>query len=201
MSFRKEKKYKLSASDFIKIKKELLSQQMKNLYPSRIINSCYFDNKSLSIYHNSEEGVVPRKKIRVRWYDKIKIFKKEVKISSIEGRYKYNENLPKLNSLDQVINLNLIDNLYGNLSPKIIVTYSRQYFLFNKLRVTFDSNITYTNLTSTKKLIFRDKDCVMEVKVPINCGDDYIENLLPFPTSRFSKYSRGIEHLNILFWS
>ena len=199
MSFRKEKKYKLSASDFIKIKKELLSQQMKNLYPSRIINSCYFDNKSLSIYHNSEEGVVPRKKIRVRWYDKIKIFKKEVKISSIEGRYKYNENLPKLNSLDQVINLNLIDNLYGNLSPKIIVTYSRQYFLFNKLRVTFDSNITYTNLTSTKKLIFRDKDCVMEVKVPINCGDDYIENLLPFPTSRFSKYSRGIEHLNILF--
>jgi hypothetical protein len=32
----------------------------------------------------------------------------------------------------------------------------------------------------------------MEVKVPIECDDDYIETLIPHPTARFSKYSRGL---------
>jgi hypothetical protein len=32
----------------------------------------------------------------------------------------------------------------------------------------------------------------MEVKVPMSCTDDYIEGLINHPTSRFSKYSRGL---------
>ena len=38
----------------------------KILYPERNINSVYFDNDNLSMYHDSIEGSVPRKKIRIR---------------------------------------------------------------------------------------------------------------------------------------
>ena len=201
MSYRKEKKYRLTTSDLNKVKNILLAQNMKFLYPSRTINSCYFDSKDFISFHHSEEGVLPRKKIRVRWYNKLNIFNKETKISSIEGRFKYTENLDHIKSLDQLLNINIQDNLYGKLKPKIIVTYTREYFLINKLRVTFDRNISYNNLKLSSNLITRDNECVMEIKAPIDCDDDYIENLIPLTTSRFSKYSRGIEKTNSLFLS
>lgn len=199
MSYRKEKKYRLTISDITKVKDIMLSKKMKLLYPPRIINSCYFDSVDLISFHHSEEGILPRKKIRVRWYDKLNIFKKETKISSIEGRFKYTENFNHTKSLSQLLITDIKDNLYGKLSPKILVSYTREYFLLNKLRVTFDRNISYTNLRLSSNLNIRDNDCVMEIKAPINCDDDYIENLIPLTTSRFSKYSRGIEKTNSLF--
>ena len=92
MSFRKEKKYKLTSSDQKILKNNLINKGMKLLYPKREINSIYLDTKNLDFYLNSEEGILPRKKIRIRWYntDLKKIFK-ETKISSIEGRYKISE--------------------------------------------------------------------------------------------------------------
>ena len=38
----------------------------------------------------------------------------------------------------------------------------------------------------------------MEVKSNFKIDDDYIEKLIEYPTSRFSKYSRGIMHKNLL---
>ena len=92
MSFRKEKKYRLTYSDQKILKKTLFYKGMKILYPKREINSVYFDTDNFDFYLNSEEGVLPRKKIRVRWYNqnRSKIFK-ETKISSIEGRFKINK--------------------------------------------------------------------------------------------------------------
>ena len=62
----------------------------KKLYDDRIVNSLYFENISNSMFHDSEEGVVPRKKIRVRNYPQSKIeeYFLENKISSLEGRFK-----------------------------------------------------------------------------------------------------------------
>ena len=93
MSFRKEKKFRLSFSDMLEMKKNLLSLGMIELYPPRLINSCYFDSNDLRLHNESEEGVLPRKKIRIRWYGQESYFTKEVKISSIEGRYKYKEKI------------------------------------------------------------------------------------------------------------
>ena len=89
MSFRKEKKYRLTFSELSFVKKKLFQSGMSSLYPARIVNSCYFDTHDLKLFSESEEGVLPRKKIRIRWYDKKNNFSKEVKISSIEGRFKY----------------------------------------------------------------------------------------------------------------
>ena len=192
MSFRKEKKYKLTVSDQNILKNKLIDKGMKILYPKRTVNSIYFDTNNLDFYLNSEEGVLPRKKIRLRWYDKdIKKIFKEIKISSVEGRFKtsepfpYNENIFKNN-------LQLLDNEFGILKPQMQITYSREYFFFNDLRITFDSNIQYTDRSSLNNIITKDKETVMEIKVNFKTNDDYIEKIIGYPTSRFSKYSRSI---------
>ena len=68
----------------------------RNHHPSRQVNSIYFDTPKLDFYTASEEGILPRKKIRIRWYNENtnKVFK-ETKISSIEGRYKFNSQFLK----------------------------------------------------------------------------------------------------------
>lgn len=192
MSFRKEKKYKLTVSDQNILKNKLIDKGMKILYPKRTVNSIYFDTNNLDFYLNSEEGVLPRKKIRLRWYDKdIKKIFKEIKISSVEGRFKtsepflYNENIFKNN-------LQLLDNEFGILKPQMQITYSREYFFFNNLRITFDSNIQYSDRSSLNNIITKDKETVMEIKVNFKTNDDYIEKIIGYPTSRFSKYSRSI---------
>ena len=192
MSFRKEKKYKLTVSDQNILKNKLIDKGMKILYPKRTVNSIYFDTNNLDFYLNSEEGVLPRKKIRLRWYDKdIKKIFKEIKISSVEGRFKtsepflYNENI--FNN-----NLQLLDNEFGILKPQMQITYSREYFFFNDLRITFDSNIQYTDRSSLNNIVTKDKETVMEIKVNFKTNDDYIEKIIEYPTSRFSKYSRSI---------
>ena len=66
MSFRIEKKVRLSPSEFHLIKSFLLDQGMKSLFPDREINSIYYDTHQYDLFHDSEEGVLPRKKIRIR---------------------------------------------------------------------------------------------------------------------------------------
>ena len=192
MSFRKEKKFRLSYSDMTEIKKGLLLAGMTTLHPLRVISSCYFDTKSLVLYHESEEGVLPRKKIRIRWYDENVLFTKEVKISSVEGRYKYTNVLSLVRSIADFEKLNIFDTEYGKLNPVLIVKYEREYYSLKGLRITFDKNITYSDLRFNTKPTFRDSECVMEVKVPADCSDDYIEGIIQHSTSRFSKYSRGL---------
>ena len=65
MSFRKEKKFNLSINELKLLKYSLLEKGMKVLYPKRIIKSCYFDNKNLQMFHHSEEGILPRKKLDI----------------------------------------------------------------------------------------------------------------------------------------
>ena len=166
MTFRKEKKYRLTFSEQKILKKTLVLKGMKLLHPPRKINSCYFDNVNFAMFNNSEEGVLPRKKIRVRWYDE--------------------------ESLKKCYELQLIDNFYGILKPSLIVSYYREYYSLDHLRITFDDNIEYIDLRSMNHQKYRDDECVMEVKTSIEISDDSIEKIIKYPTARFSKYSRGL---------
>ena len=67
MKYRKEKKLKLSIFEFNKLKIDLIGDGMFPLYPKRKIYSQYFDTFDYKMFHDSEEGVLPRKKIRVRY--------------------------------------------------------------------------------------------------------------------------------------
>lgn len=192
MSFRKEKKYRLSKSDGAYLLGLLHSKGMKSLHPSRKISSCYFDTNSLISFYESEEGVLPRKKVRLRWYNDIPKFTKETKISSIEGRYKKSTVYERLKNIEDLYNMKLYDNDYGILYPSIIVSYTREYYMLKNLRITFDKNIYYKKAQFNKRRINYDNEMVVEVKVPEYCPDDYIQKLIIYPISRFSKYSRGI---------
>ena len=46
----------------------IISSNAINLYPNRKINSVYFDNIQKQMYFDSVEGIIPRKKIRIRYY-------------------------------------------------------------------------------------------------------------------------------------
>ena len=198
MSFRKEKKFSLKLSEMFLMQKNLKKIGMKELYPPRIINSCYFDNDNMKMFYDSEEGVLPRKKVRIRWYEKSSTFLKEIKISSIEGRYKYNEKKLDINNKEKILKSYFFDQVYGKITPKIIISYQRSYFIINKLRITFDKNIHYLDIKNNFSRKIKEDECVMEIKVPIFCGDDYVKKIIPYSTSRFSKYSRGIIALNII---
>ena len=105
MSFRKEKKFRLTINEFYLMKNLLIENGMTKLYRTRKVNSIYFDNLSYDMFNQSEEGVVPRKKIRIRSYPKFnnKYFL-EIKISSVEGRFK------KSNEISDIQFLELIKN-------------------------------------------------------------------------------------------
>ena len=90
--------------------------------------------------------------------------------------------------------MQIIDKEYGILKPKILISYFRDYFILKKIRLTFDSEIKYKNLKSRYQLVKYEKECVMEVKSDFKVDEDYIHKLIEYPTSRFSKYSRGIIH-------
>ena len=164
---------------------------LERLYPPRVINSCYFDSRNLSMFEESEEGVLPRKKVRVRWYNETNIFVKETKISSLEGRFKYTDEACLAKAQQDVYSMEYFDDRYGRLLPSLLVSYEREYFSLESMRVTFDKNIRYQLINQKGFGIHFDPECVMEVKIPADCGDDYVESIISHPTARFSKYSRG----------
>jgi len=193
MSFRKEKKFKVSISDGLVLIAELQKKGMKNLFKKRMIHSQYFDTRDFKMLFDSEEGLLPRNKIRVRWYDSdLDSLNLEKKVSSIEGRYKI---LNKI-SLDKfkVIKKNGLNDLhYGLLLPSALISYEREYFIYENVRITFDTNIKY--LINSKNIPAKDNFRVIEVKVPMHITEDYLEKIIPIPTSRFSKYSRAFLHV------
>ena len=81
---------------------------------------------------------------------------------------------------------------YGILKPVILISYFREYYKLNNLRLTFDTKINYKNLQQNKYFTKYDSECVMEIKTNFKTADDYIYSVINYPTSRFSKYSRGI---------
>jgi len=192
VSFRKEKKFRVTVSDFYKFQDQLYQQGMETLFKPRLITSVYFDTVDLNMFHDSEEGILPRKKVRIRWYNDDQLFTLENKTSSIEGRFKVTSKLENSISENEIFTQNRLDAHYGQIQPTLKVSYKRSYFVFNEMRITFDKDICYQNLKYAYKRKYHDPERVIEIKIPANCPDDFVERLIPFPTARFSKYSRGV---------
>jgi hypothetical protein len=192
MSFRKEKKLRLTLSDAAQLKSLLRSRGMTDLYNPRQVQSVYFDTPSLSMFYESEEGILPRKKIRVRWYNNDLDAQLEHKVSSHEGRFKTTQPFTAALSESNLSSTKLYDSLYGTIVPTLKVSYSRRYFNYHRMRITFDFQIRYSYIKDGGKRDYLDPEVVVEIKVPMTCGDDYIERFFPMSTSRFSKYSRGM---------
>ena len=68
MSFRIEEKLYIKPEHVLDFREYLRKNSSQKLYHPRKIKSLYFENVNLNMYSDSVEGLVPRKKIRVRNY-------------------------------------------------------------------------------------------------------------------------------------
>ena len=200
MSFRNEEKLRVASSKIFSLKNWINENLGVILFPTRIINSVYFDNQDFSMYHHSIEGVVPRKKIRLRNYDEEFIFakniNKEIKISSVEGRYKISE---KVKDLQELMNLGIYDQNYGLCLPVLNVIYKRSYYKIKNIRLTLDEKITYKRIVNREisKFSTFDNYNIVELKYNSEKSIGFVNQNFPFERARFSKYSRGIEFIRM----
>ena len=200
MNFRNEEKLKVASGKVFHLKNWINENDGYTIYPTRIINSIYFDNPDLSMFYQSMEGVTPRKKIRLRTYGKEfyldKKVNKEVKITSPEGRYKISENIKNSNEL---ISFGIYDLSYGLCFPTLNVIYKRSYYKIKKIRLTIDENIIYKKITNNRISQFSTFDNINIVELKYN--KDFPMNIVnrnfPFERIRFSKYCRGIESVKM----
>jgi SPX domain protein involved in polyphosphate accumulation len=192
MSFRIENKYSLSTAKLSEFYTFLKDCSAKEIYPTRLIKSIYFDNQNFSSYRESMDSVLPRKKIRIRNYPKTSAnYNFEIKISSIEGKFKtQKKNINYINILSKGYH----DCDYGLCYPVVEVFYYRKYFSIFNLRVTLDTSIYYNQFRKKKILLYQDT-CIMEVKNNNLDNLNFINKKIPFRTTRFSKYCNAIDEL------
>jgi hypothetical protein len=198
MSFRIENKYEVSIKKINNFYKFLKNNNVKQLYDKRQINSIYFDNIYKDSFCNSEEGTVPRKKIRLRYYGSDDYSNKnelllEKKINSYDGKYKTSV---KVKNFKKLIKFGIYDDFYGNCNPVVVVNYIREYYKLDKFRITFDRNIKYKIFG--KKTFFKDlEQCILEIKVNNLYLENEIDNVFPFKKIRYSKYANSIRSLKL----
>ena len=193
MSFRTEEKILCSKSESYQLLKDLKKSGLKKLYPKRLITSLYFDNLFFQMHKDSEEGVVPRKKIRIRKYPEINSNNfLEIKISSIEGRFKKSNKISKKN-FKTFISSGIFDKDYGICYPNIEVTYKRDYFIVNNIRITLDTEITYKNFLNNN--FFKDNRNIFELKSQNINYSPLMQTIIAEPRIRFSKYCNAINFL------
>jgi SPX domain protein involved in polyphosphate accumulation len=191
MSFRSEIKFRLTKSELFRVKSHLKNEGMASLFPSRIIHSVYFDNAEWTMFHESNEGVMPRKKFRIRSYSgQIEKQFFEMKASSVEGRYKESKVIDQI-STNEFLNKGRYFAGYGWCAPRIKISYQREYFRFDNLRITFDSNLTYSRYGQMRS--YADEESVMEVKFGHNESCDVLYSSVNLIPSRFSKYERAVK--------
>ncbi len=192
MSFRIEDKYLVKEEDKIKILSFITNDGFQEKFKKRNITSIYFDNKFFSMFEDSEEGVTPRKKIRIRFYENEKEkLNFEKKINSQEGKYKISNKL-SLNMMNFYVNNGCYDPSYGNCYPVLNVNYDRLYFQKNNCRITLDFNINfrhsiYENFKFNENFLILEVKLLNKYKIPPE-----LENL-PLNKIRYSKYSEGIK--------
>ena len=195
MSFRIEQKLLVNKDRIFSFKEWLVKNNSKKIFPDRKIKSIYFENYYNQMFLDSEEGCVPRKKIRIRSYpmaDK-KTKNLEIKISSIEGRFKKKLNINESNYIS-FINNGYFDQQYGICLPRLEVNYLREYHSLFGIRVTIDKNINYKK-TIKNSLPLKDEEEIIELKTNNSTSIDYLLNSFPIEKTRFSKYCRAYNKL------
>ena len=160
--YRHELKFKISnsAAEVLKQKLSLILGKDKNAYyedGSYLIKSLYFDNINSDSYYEKMDGVLYRKKYRIRMYNDVDTFirlEKKMKHNNFTAKEQMliskgiyskilNGKIDEIENPDGLL-LEFITN-YKNkgLVPSIIVEYHRTAFTYpiSDVRITFDSNI------------------------------------------------------------
>ena len=159
MNFRIEEKINIKKENLFKFYEWLNINSAKKIYPDRKVSSLYFDNQNLNMYYDSIEGLIPRKKIRIRAYNNQLLTKENIniekKITSAEGRFK---EISSVKNIDEKLKFGIFDQNYGVCKPIIKVSYERAYYSVLNYRVTLDKNIVYFLQESFNESLRKKKD-------------------------------------------
>ena len=216
MKYRHELKHDITTSDMIAIRQRLRAIAEPDPHAIQgkyLIRSLYFDTPSDKALIEKQSGVSRRQKFRIRYYNGDKsVIHLEKKCKTGGLGLKVSANLTESQAQSIVdgdiewmkdSEVDLIRELYSRmvserLSPKVIVDYTREPFIYRpgNVRVTLDYNVR----TGMRNTDFLDTECVtipaaqgmciMEVK-----WDEYlpeiIRDVVQLPhgrTGSFSKY-------------
>ena len=194
MSFRIEEKLAIDHNQLIDFKAFLSNKTVKQIYQRRKIESLYFDNRNYEMYYDSLEGLVPRKKIRIRNYpgsDDNSLYL-EIKISSVEGRFKTRKIIDS-NKFNYIKTNGISDSQYGLCKPCLYVVYDRDYFKMGDVRISIDNNISYR--LYTKNIYHKDESSIVEIKTSVRKNLDKLMEDFPFQKKRYSKYCNAVEKI------
>ena len=193
---RQEYKFSINRLDLNILKKKF---KLRKKFESRQINSYYFDTPFLKDFIDSEEGTVPRKKLRFRWYGKkkTKIGNFEIKIT--EDLVRKKEKI-KIENFDLEIN-KILHRFKFKYIPIIKVSYQRDYFKssISNLDMNYDTDIIYERLGKNYQKISKVHDFtnIFEVKDNFYISPDSFLKFINHKRIRFSKYSEGVKKLNL----
>tara|TARA_B100000963_G_scaffold164523_1_gene142887 strand:+ start:1934 stop:2569 length:636 start_codon:yes stop_codon:yes gene_type:complete len=208
---RLEKKYVINSNyERLRFIKFILKKGFRNIYKDRINFSIYLDYRNLKFFHDSEEGLSFRNKLRLRVekkffqndYNDLNFeikksnpnFKKKFSFVKDKNFHNINALLEKKNFEKQIFSKKII--------PILSTEYQRSYFFSNKYgRITIDTDLEYQAVTwkeNFKSFNFfnkkKDKRIIIEHKLENNIP---INNLITLVPTRFSKYCEGVKTLNI----
>ena len=160
--YRHELKFKISnsAAEVLKQKLSLILKKDKNAYysdGSYLIKSLYFDDLDSSSYYEKMDGVLYRKKYRIRIYnnnDEFIRLEKKMKHSTYTAKEQMliskdiyskilNGKLDEIDSPTGLLEEFITNSKTKHLVPSVIVLYHRTAFTYpiSEVRITFDSHI------------------------------------------------------------
>ena len=163
---------------------------LSHLYPQRMITSIYYDTKNMKYFNDSEEGIIPRRKIRMRSYDNRVSLNLEVKETMVDYRKKFVFKNIDNNNINYHLKKNLIYD--EKLIPIIKVVYLRKYYQCSFGRVTFDHNLRYYDLNFGNFSPIVSNKKILELKnESVNLKNKFIQKCF-LKNIRFSKYCDGV---------
>lgn len=160
--YRHELKFKISnsAAEVLKQKLSLILKKDKNAYysdGSYLIKSLYFDDLDSTSYYEKMDGVLYRKKYRIRIYNNNDEFirlekkmkhntytaKEQILISKDIYSKILNGKLDEIDSPTGLLEEFITNSKTKHLVPSVIVLYHRIAFTYpiSEIRITFDSHI------------------------------------------------------------
>ena len=181
------------------LRKILSRESAAHTFPKRTINSIYFDSLTLEDFQDSEEGTVPREKLRFRWYGKDRF--EGIGTGNLETKRTLSNHREKssisVKGLRQRDILELASDLRGKpLFPIVVVQYQRQYFQNGqRYRFTLDSRIVYSKLSKNFSYLNKkiDYSNILELKIgPATDTSIAVKRYADLHT-RFSKYCEAVK--------
>ena len=202
---RHEKKYQIENASLMEVQQVLLAHPFSfgTAFPSRFINSIYFDSSDLGSFQQNQNGISERVKYRIRWYGEdihdVRNPQLEIKIRSNQFGKKEIVHLPDF-KLNDAVAIERITKEYipNELMPKVITRYQRQYYVTHNqiLRATIDGGVRYFGFDGYryKANPTLDEAIILELK----CEKDHVAflaeaaQLIPFRIRKNSKYVNGV---------